>query len=211
MLTHQYEDTMNKKKLNFNCPNIKSNLFIESELTINEERIIINLSNKSIHISEENLLNKFESSILSNINIYGEKFISIKISKDIKKGGYNKDRIKKEWRSAFEIFEQENLLNTKLWRSPKERIDNIEVNLWLAEEGTDCGIHNKHSFKELHTQIYGLGIMQKFHQNDENTLYENTYMSSGYTHKPFYKKNHSYPWHQYKAVTDCIWLAIEFE
>lgn len=60
------------------------------------------------------------------------------------------------------------LKNAPLWRSEKERIGNLEFNLWYAHAGTHCGIHNQHDFPEVHTQIYGIGRMQKFHVNHIN-------------------------------------------
>ena len=128
-------------------------------------------------------------------------------------------------------------LNTPLWRSPQddagfitfdpahildqartpqaqERFQ-IKVNLWFATEQTNCFIHNQHSFIEVHTQVYGNGRMQKFKAQDHQTLYEDQLMSPGYTTPvPFCRvgpdNTFVYPWHQYYADTDCIWLAIEY-
>jgi hypothetical protein len=93
----------------------------------------------------------------------------------------------------------------------------VKVNLWFSPAITNAAIHNKHAvpeFLEVHTQIYGTGRMQKFHANDFNTLYEDVLMSPGDTHIPFASVNEEgqffYPWHQYYADTDCIWMAIEF-
>lgn len=114
-----------------------------------------------------------------------------------------------KWTHVHDIFQFSHLKNTKLWRSEKERIDNIEFNLWYAAAGTPCGIHNEHKFRELHTQIFGIGRMQKFHGKDNDSNYQDIFMSPGYTHEPFYNEDSIYPWHQYWADTDCIWLAIE--
>jgi hypothetical protein len=91
----------------------------------------------------------------------------------------------------------------------------IKVNLWFSTQNTDCSIHNIHHFIEIHTQITGIGRMQKFRTNDKATLYEDIVMGMGYTTPiPFCSididKQYSYPWHQYHADTDCIWLATEF-
>lgn len=127
--------------------------------------------------------------------------------------------------------------DTPLWRSPQDSIGMIEfdpyvilgqatipkerskfllkVNLWFAPALTNCFIHNKHDFLEIHSQIYGQGRMQKFKAQDYTTLYEDMLMSPGYTTSvPFcsVKANNQflYPWHQYYADTDCIWLALEY-
>ena len=128
-------------------------------------------------------------------------------------------------------------LDTPLWRSPQESTSIIEfdpfaipsqgptskelskfllkVNLWFAPAQTNCFIHNKHDFIEIHSQIYGHGRMQKFKAQDVSTLYEDVLMSPGYTTSvPFCSvqsnNQFTYPWHQYYADTDCIWLALEY-
>jgi hypothetical protein len=124
---------------------------------------------------------------------------------------------------------------TPLWISPHDRIGRIRmdplhitgrsdaagkaspydvtVNLWFARANTDCGIHSGHGFIEVHTQIYGTGKMQKFRTVDPSTLYEEVTMAQGSTHEPFATVDANgriqYPWHQYHAESDCIWMAIE--
>lgn len=124
---------------------------------------------------------------------------------------------------------------TPLWRSPQDslnivRIDpvafatqgastgtarnfQVKVNLWYATEETDCRIHNQHTFLEIHTQVYGIGRMQKFHTDQEVTQYEDVTLPPGNSHDPFMEiaadGTFIYPWHRYFADTDCIWMAIE--
>lgn len=126
-------------------------------------------------------------------------------------------------------------LDVPLWRGPQEELGTtffdpglmvgngspagtpswfaIRVNLWFAPTGTDCVIHNDHEFIEIHTQIDGYGRMQKFHSPDPTTLYEDVVMGPGITHAPFGSTTTGrfvHPWHQYRADTDCIWLAVEY-
>lgn len=93
----------------------------------------------------------------------------------------------------------------------------VKVNLWYSPALTNAVIHHKHEepdFLEVHTQIYGHGRMQKFHANDFTTLYQDDLMSPGVTHLPYAnvdeEKRFVYPWHQYYADVDCIWMANEF-
>ncbi len=90
----------------------------------------------------------------------------------------------------------------------------LKANLWFSPAGTDCGIHNDHAFIEIHTQITGYGRMQKFTDREHETLYEEQLLSPGATNPvPFCLENQDsfvYPWHQYRADTDCIWLALEY-
>ncbi|MEU1091512.1 hypothetical protein ACFYPN_33440 [Streptomyces sp. NPDC005576] len=96
-----------------------------------------------------------------------------------------------------------------------EREFYVRANLWYAPAGTDCAIHNKHDFIEVHTQVHGLGRMQRFRDREQTTLYQDVLMSPGYTTPdPFCATgphcSYHYPWHQYRADTDCVWLAIEY-
>ena len=91
----------------------------------------------------------------------------------------------------------------------------VKVNLWFAPADTDCAIHNQHDFIEVHTQVHGTGRMQKFRGPSQDTLYQDIRMSPGYTtDQPFCQVtsegDFSYPWHQYRSDTDCIWLAVEY-
>ncbi|KAJ7373090.1 hypothetical protein OS493_014238 [Desmophyllum pertusum] len=93
---------------------------------------------------------------------------------------------------------------------------NIKVNVWFSPAKTNCGIHNHHTDPELlevHTQVYGVGRMQKFRENDYKSIYEDVKMSPGFTHNPFAGVDDNgdffYGWHQYYSDTDCIWMAIE--
>ncbi|MGC2400510.1 MAG: hypothetical protein WA510_12025 [Acidobacteriaceae bacterium] len=91
----------------------------------------------------------------------------------------------------------------------------VKVNLWFSPEKTDCAIHNEHAFIEIHTQVTGCGRMQKFYANDDRTLYHDEPMSPGYTTAtPFCEVVDSstfiYPWHQYYADSDCVWMAVEY-
>jgi hypothetical protein len=89
----------------------------------------------------------------------------------------------------------------------------LKLNLWYTPEETDCGIHTGHQFLEVHTQVLGTGRMQKFRENNSDTLYEDVVMPPGFTHDPFFTvgddRSFRYPWHRYYAETDCIWLAVE--
>jgi hypothetical protein len=183
-----------------------------TDYPINQRTIAINIGDSSAVIDNEKLLPK-KSSIYANTLIQSaESIILITLNNQnlIENSFPFSKEIMSSWQHVYEIFPVEGLKETKLWRSEKQKIGSTELNLWYAEAGTHCGIHNEHDFKELHTQIYGIGSMQKFRQRDFATLYQDVYMSPGYTHEPFYNESGLYPWHQYYAHTDCIWMAIEF-
>lgn len=89
----------------------------------------------------------------------------------------------------------------------------LQLKCWWAPAQTDCFIHNEHPFLEVHTQIFGVGRMQKFQERAAETLYEDVIMSPGFTHESFCTvagaNDWVYPWHRYWTDTDSIWLAIE--
>lgn len=88
--------------------------------------------------------------------------------------------------------------------------------VWFCPRQTNVGIHNQHQFIEIHTQISGLGRMQKFTDNDYTTLTDEFRMAPGVTNPPFHvvdpgnPQTYVYPWHQYYADSDCLWLVTEF-
>jgi hypothetical protein len=198
------------KILQFSEPFLKVTCFDDVEdLRIDNKTIVLNASDAEVVI-EGNTLPPWKSSVFASVVIPAAvRIICVTLDIDFFSGSAfpHASSLKESWTPARDIFS--NLKNMKLWRSAKDRIDNIEFNLWYAAAGTNCGIHNEHNFRELHTQIFGLGRMQKFYGNNRNSLYQEVYMSPGYTHYPFYDKDGKYPWHQYSADTDCIWLATE--
>jgi hypothetical protein len=90
----------------------------------------------------------------------------------------------------------------------------VFLNLWFSPAGTSCGIHNEHDFIEVHTQLVGFGRMQKFHAKSDETIYEEYLLPAGSTNPATFchaeDTNFRYPWHQYFADTDCVWLAVEY-
>ncbi len=202
-----------EKILNFSEPFISiEHVAFEEDYEIDEKSIIVNIdldplqiddielpSLKSI-IADDTFIRKATNMLV--ITIANEDFVgkNLDIEEDI---------IRNNWHHVFDLFNAPHLEKTPLWSSQKARIGNLELNLWYAPAKTNCGIHNQHHFQEVHTQLYGLGRMQKFHRNSFNSLYQEVYMAPGFTHDPFYSNTGEYPWHQYLADTDCIWLAIE--
>ncbi|MBN1332102.1 hypothetical protein JW978_04500 [Candidatus Dojkabacteria bacterium] len=93
-------------------------------------------------------------------------------------------------------------------RSPIEKIGNLELVCWYLPGGKEVTIHNEHPFFEVHTQLSGVGILNKFTEQDPKTLYQRMYMPPGFTHDYFCDNNWKYVWHQYQAVTDSIWMAV---
>ena len=201
-----------KTTLSFSEPHLKAETIKNiKDYRIDKKVVIINSGEKAI-IVEGKPLSPWQSAIYQNVIISNaDSLICITVNvESLLEGKYPfADEIINSWTHVYDIFSLLHLKETRLWRSNKHKSGPIELNLWYASVGTHCGIHNEHNFKEIHTQIYGIGRMQKFHENSYESLYQDVYMSPGFTHQPFYNEEGLYPWHQYLADTDCIWLAIE--
>jgi hypothetical protein len=134
-------------------------------------------------------------------------------------GGLPFDKAIPLWRSPLDgigrvAFDPAHLLRESKTAGQAQPFE-VRVNLWFAPAGTDCFIHNRHDFIEVHTQVAGCGRMQKFTEQDHGSLYQDVLMSPGYTTPdPFCSQGpdggYVYPWHQYRADTDCVWLAVEY-
>jgi len=202
-----------EKILNFSEPFVTAEqISYTHNYQVDQKSIIINIDLDPIEI-EELELPALKSVICANtmiekvtnmivITVANEEYLGMNPLID-------REIIKNSWSHIYDLFNKSHLQHTPLWRSEKERIGRLELNLWYAPAGTHCGLHNMHDFQEVHTQIFGIGRMQKFRENNIDTLYQEVYMSPGYTHEPLYNIRGKYPWHQYYADTDCIWLAIE--
>jgi hypothetical protein len=199
-------------KLTFTEPLIGETAIIWSDsYRIDRPSIVVNLSPKPI-VANGTSIRPWRSILLSNAVLHDvQRVCSIAIDREslLTVPTHAKEAIKNRWSLIHEIIPIPALSDIPLWRSPKEGVDELLLNLWFAPAGTNCGIHNEHDFAELHTQIYGIGRMQKFATKNVETLYEEVLMAPGMTHEPFYDHGKKYPWHQYYCDTDCVWLAIE--
>lgn len=183
----------------------------EARYPIEEKSIVVNLSEKNLWIMNKSL-GFLKSTIVKNVEIRDlqRALVVENYEKNNEAEGFL-DEIRKQWRLIYDISQQERHKGIGLWRSPKERVDNIDLNLCFINAGIDTGPHKVHSpnFREVHTQLFGYGIMQKFEENDLTTLYQEVILAPGNTHEPFYDKENDYPWHQYHSISDAIYMPIE--
>ena len=202
------------QQLSFSEPYLQA-LHMKSgkDIFITQPTIIFNASLNPVTIGTKAISSR-NSSIFKHVCISTAEDVTL-IASDNGFSALNqypkREELMKKWTHVHDIFPFPHLKNTNLWRSPKQRIGNTAYNLWFAAEDTDCGMHNEHDFLEVHTQIWGTGHMQKFHEHDVTTMYEDISMTPGFTHLPFCNEHdHVYPWHRYYADTDCIRLAVEY-
>lgn len=183
-----------------------------ADLRIDGQTTVLNLGDATIGVGSTSL-KPLHSSIYSSIGIPSAAtllLITTDAGVSVTEPFPHAEHIFKHWTHVYDLLVLPHMKETQLWRSPQERVGDVAFNLWYAPAGTDCGIHNRHSFRELHTQLFGIGRMQKFHEDNQDTLYQDVFMAPGYTHEPFYNEECVYPWHRYYSDTDCLWLAVEF-
>jgi len=231
--THMPENTQSRR-LSF------SNDWIESLLLTNfhdvpvEDAIVVNLSTTELHYragGDEGRILPWKSVSLRHCTITnGERAALLLVHQRTNLGGlvlswdwYGQRNSQFPRKTPLYISSQDEIGDAQLdplsaFRRETSGLSSprryrLTLNLWYTPEETDCGIHTGHQFLEVHTQILGTGHMQKFRENNSETLYEDVVMSPGYTHEPFFTvandRSFNYPWHRYYADTDCVWLAVE--
>ena len=124
--------------------------------------------------------------------------------------------IRKTWPSAFEVRGEERLRGIAHYMSPKRWIGQVGLTLYhAASVPLKVGLHRDHpfcpvpGFREIHTQILGLGKMQQCREQSLDTLYLEEIMAPGMTHAPMFDDQGNYPWHQYETITPSVFLAVE--
>lgn len=124
--------------------------------------------------------------------------------------------IRQTWPTAFEVRGEERLRGIAHYMSPKRWIGQFGFTMYhSATVPLNVGLHRDHAFcpvpgfREVHTQIVGIGRMQQFRANDTATLYLEEFMAPGATHRPMYDADGNYPWHQFETVTPSVLMAVE--
>ncbi len=126
------------------------------------------------------------------------------------------ERVKDTWPSAFDVRQEERLRGVSHYMSPKVFVGNVGLTMYHSGSvPLNVGLHKDHpfcpvpGFREVHTQIVGIGKMQQCRERDVETLYLEEFMAPGTTHKPMYDADGNYPWHQYETITPSIFMAVE--
>lgn len=126
------------------------------------------------------------------------------------------ERIRQTWPTAFEIRGEERLRGVEHYCSPKVWIGGLGLTFYhSASVPLNVGLHRDHpfcpvpGFREVHTQIMGLGKMQQCREKSLDTLYLEEIMAPGMTHRPMFDADGNYPWHQFETITPSVFLALE--
>ena len=188
----------------------------EQRLPVLSKTIVVNLSVNPITIEKQRLA-EFQSNYVMGTDLVNvDQAILIRNLRPDLSEQELCDQVGEYWPSAYQVRKEERLRNVGHYMSPKQ---------WVGQQGftfyysatvpLNVGLHRDHSFcpvpgyREVHTQIVGLGKMQQCLSKDLSSLYFEELMAPGNTHRPMYNQNGEYPWHQYETITPSVFLAIE--
>ena len=183
----------------------------EKSLDLSEKVILLNNDSRNLYVNGY-CIRPNKSVILSNCIIEDAENIILCNLPEGYKGNSTypfSGEIERSWIRIYPYDETKPETKVDLFRTEQISIENVNLNFCFAKAGTNCGIHKEHGFKEFHTQVFGVGIMQKFYENSFESFNLEEFMPPGYTHEPFHYKDITYPWHQYYAVSDCVWFVAE--
>jgi hypothetical protein len=192
--------------------------FVESEtaVLVGDSTIVVNLSESPIRI-ENQTIGELQSNYLVNTTLRDVRraILIRKLRVDLE------DRelcrlVEDFWPSAYEVRKEARLKNVGHFMSEKCWVRGIGFTFYhSATVPLRVGLHKDHDFcpvpgyREVHTQIVGIGKMQQCRAQDLSSLYFEELMAPGNTHRPMYDQDGNYPWHQYETITPSIFLAIE--
>ena len=139
---------------------------------IDDKSIVINLGEKGILVKDRSL-GYLKSTIVRNVTI--NNIQRALVVEDYEKGEDDTElfsEIQKQWPLMYETTQQDRFKGVPVRRSPKGRIENIELYLFHVGPMINVGLHKQHSHMEVHTQLLAYGKMQKFEENNCDTLYQ---------------------------------------
>jgi hypothetical protein len=188
----------------------------EPQFDVSGRAIVLNLSDKGIGIREQTL------GPLQSVIVQDTALIDATHAVIVERFDAYADEpalmaeVRETWPSAFDVRQEERLRGIGHYMSPKVWIGQFGFTMYhSATVPLNVGLHKDHAFcpvpgfREVHTQIMGLGKMQQCREQDVATLYLEETMAPGMTHRPMYDDQGRYPWHQFETITPSIFMAVE--
>ena len=188
----------------------------EPSLAIAERAIFLNLGVAPVGFEAQQLA-PLQSAILANVEVRDVETAVVVTGFDTHRSDEELFKaVRKVWPSAFEIRGEERLRGVEHYMSPKVWLGRIGLTMYHSGSvPLKVGLHRDHpfcpvpGFREVHTQIVGVGKMQQCRERDIDTLYLEETMAPGTTHRPMYDAEGNYPWHQFETITPSIFMAVE--
>ena len=191
---------------------------IEGEETfeVSGSAIVLNLSISPLKL-EQQQLGSLQSAIVRRAELRDVQWaVTVEGFEDYADEAEFCATVRETWPSAFEIRKEERLRGVEHYMSPKVRIGEVALSLYhSASVPLKVGLHREHpfcpvpGFREVHTQLVGVGKMQQCRERDLSTLYLEEYLAPGTTHRPMSDAEGNYPWHQFENFTPSIFMAVE--
>ncbi|MBL6623244.1 MAG: hypothetical protein ISP42_05975 [Alphaproteobacteria bacterium] len=185
-------------------------------LDISRRAIVLNLAEEPLLV-EQQQLGPLQSAILSQVQIRSvTEALIVTGFDDYEDEEALFEQVRQHWPSAFAVRGEERLRGIEHYMSPKIWLGTLGLTMYhSASVPLNVGLHREHAFcpvpgfREVHTQIVGIGKMQQCHERDVKTLYLEETMAPGTTHRPMYDAQGNFPWHQYETITPSIFMAVE--
>lgn len=164
------------RELNFTTPQLKAKeTTLNGDLEITKQSIVINLSDQPITIdADKSTFSLLQSRLLSNTSISADGASVVVIETDgddfMTMSQDAAETFKSTWDKASKLYpDVEELKKLTMHKSSKDNVAGYELNLWYLEGDSLGRIHQLHDFEEVHTQILGTGMMQKYAEQSKPT------------------------------------------
>ena len=188
----------------------------EPSYSVADKTIMLNLAATPIRVREQNL-GGLQSAILANTETKNLRHAAIvERFADYEDEAALMAQVRNAWPTAFDVRGEDRLRGIEHYMSPKVWVGRFGFTFYhCASVPLNVGLHRDHEFcpvpgfREVHTQIMGIGKMQQCRMRDVRTLYLEEPMAPGATHRPMYDAEGNFPWHQYETITPSILMAVE--
>ncbi len=188
----------------------------EDSYPVSGKSILLNIADSPVLIEEQALGSMQSIVVRDTIITQVNRAVLIERFADHDSDDTLFQQIRQTWPLAFDVRKEERLRGVSHYMSPKVHLGNLALSMYHSGSvPLNVGLHKDHpfcdvpGFREVHTQIVGIGKMQQCRQQDISTLYLEEPMAPGATHKPMYDADGVYPWHQYETITPGVFMATE--
>ena len=150
----------------------------EANIPVNSKSIVVNLSDNPITIENQKIA-EFQSNYALNTELSDvEQALLIRNLRPDLLEHELCQQVGELWPSAYEVRKEERLRNVGHYMSPKRWVGRQGFTFYYSSTvPLNVGLHRDHSFcpipgyREVHTQVVGVGKMQQCLSKDLSTLY----------------------------------------
>lgn len=122
------------------------------------------------------------------------------------------DKLSKAWPEMYSLRPEERFKGLPFYSAVGETAidDTLSIFPNCIAAPVELGLHKTHprDIDEYHVQVLGCGLMQKFHEQDKATRFQDLHMAPGIVHDVIFDANGEYPWHQYQSLAPTVFMGI---